>query len=232
MRESEESKALNQNDFWEVSHAAGVLARYACSVSAEHIRSGTLRLQFNREVAYYMRGIVQDVESGKKTAAQALKEILKERRSLVDQSLQVVGLVAGGMQIVGGVAMCASTLGAACVPGVVLILHGANNIYENGRNLKEGRSDTVGVVKESYQYWSRKFGGTEAEGNIAYGVTDIALSGYSLYRKVPGPDAWRLFRYIDSDYVHAYTLSKTTTLGIGILSDTATTVGIYNEMKR
>jgi len=41
-------------------------------------------------------------------------------------------------------------------------------------------------------------------GNIAYDSMDIGLSVYGLNRLVLRPDAWRLFRYVRTDYVRAY----------------------------
>lgn len=42
------------------------------------------------------------------------------------------------------------------------------------------------------------------QGDIAYGSVDIALSGVSLLRPVPKKDAWKLFKYMDSDMQNAY----------------------------
>ncbi|WP_342393925.1 hypothetical protein [Pseudomonas viridiflava] len=63
----EKQRSSGRHDLWQVSEAAGRLAGQACTVSARHIRDGTLRLQFNRDVAYYAQGIVRDVEAGRKS---------------------------------------------------------------------------------------------------------------------------------------------------------------------
>ncbi|WP_308581115.1 DUF4225 domain-containing protein [uncultured Pseudomonas sp.] len=204
------------HDIWVVSQAAGNLTNQACTISARHIQDGIVRLQFNREVAYYARSIVRDVEEGRKTVDQGLIEIKEEQRSLMSQSMEVarkgVGLIAGALQFKTGAEICAASLGTLCVvAGLPMIAHGSNNVYENGRNLWEGRSDTEGPVRKLYQSAAVKLGGTKEEGDIAYGLVDIATSIYSAGRMVLKPDSWRLFRYVDADYMRAF--KKTSTGG-------------------
>ncbi len=55
-------------DFWDVSQAASYLVNQACTLSGRHLRDGSLRSSFNRKVAYYARGIVHDVDQGRKNA--------------------------------------------------------------------------------------------------------------------------------------------------------------------
>ncbi len=232
MNKPDDSKTLSKNEFWEVSHAAGLLTSYACSVSARHIQDGMLRLQFNREVAYYMREIVRDVESGRKSAEQGIQAIKEEQKSLASQSAtifqQSVGLAAGGLQVGTGVALCIGSYGLACGVGSLSMIHGANNIYENGRNLWEGRSDTEGPVRHAYQYVAKGTDDEKFYGNIAYGSVDLVLSGYGLLKPVLKKDSWRLFRYIESDYTMAK--SRVSFL-FDRTADSVTANGMFNERK-
>jgi len=66
MKPTSESCMPGSCDYWMVSDAARKLGSQAGTLGARHIKDGTLRLQFNREVAYYARSIVNDVEQGKK----------------------------------------------------------------------------------------------------------------------------------------------------------------------
>lgn len=97
----EERKPTFQ-DLWVVSQAAAYLTNQACTISARNINDGVVRLQFNREVAYYARSIVRDVEEGRKTIDQGLREIKQEQESLINQSLEVgrkgIGVIAGALQ--------------------------------------------------------------------------------------------------------------------------------------
>jgi len=126
-------------DYWMVSNAAANLANQACTLSARHIKDGTLRIQFNREVSYYARGIVNDVAQGKKSPEQGLKAIKDEQNSLLSQSVEIarkgIGAIAGALQFVAGAGICYGSVGALCLfVGAPLMAHGANNTYENGRN--------------------------------------------------------------------------------------------------
>lgn len=187
----------------QLKQAAVALTNHACTLSMQHIQDGMLRLQFNREVAYYARGIVRDVEGGKKSFAQGVKELEGERQSLLDQVItygkQVFGLAGGVAQVAAGASLCYGSGGLACVGGAYIAVHGANNIYENGANLLHHRSDTEGWARNAYQSISSFIGGSDYEGNMIYGTVDLVMSGWGLFKLVPKKDAWRLYRYIRAD---------------------------------
>ena len=193
--------------FWELHQSASNLTRYACMVSARHIQDGVLRGQFNRDMAYYVRQVLEDVRNGRLRTEDGLRAIELEQKSFEDISLQVGGLIAGGFMTAGGVVICYGSAMTLCaVAGGPMVAHGVNNMYENGANLVTGRSDTVGLLKKAYEGIAVAVGGTERHGRVAYGATDAALSFYGLGRLVPKPGAWQLFRSIRADYVRAYTL--------------------------
>jgi len=231
------NRKTDSHDFWEVSQAAVYLTGQACTLSARHIKDGTLRIQFNREVAYYARAIVQDVEDGRKSAEEGLKALKDEQTSLLDQSLSVVkqsfGLAAGGLQVVGGIALCGETIGLGCGVGILMGAHGANNIYENGRNLWEGRSDNEGWVRKGYQSIaeSKLVGGSKFGGDMAYGAVDLGLSAYGLFRAIPKKDSWRLFRYMDTDKEKALRQTAGSILFIESGSDISTMHNMWDEVK-
>ncbi|EED43557.1 hypothetical protein EBI_22406 [Enterocytozoon bieneusi H348] len=187
------SKNKNQTptfyDLGVVSQAAAKLTNHACAISARHLQDGVNRSIFNREVAYYARSIVNDVEQGKKTVAQGLVEIKTEQQSLLNQSMEIgrkgIGVVAGALQMATGAGICYASVGTLClIAGVPLIAHGANNVYEGGRNLVTGQSDAVGPVRAAYQSAAFAMGHDERAANMAYGAADIGLSVYSAARHV------------------------------------------------
>ena len=236
MKPTNESCMPGSCDYWRVSQAAAKLVSQASTLGARHIKDGTLRLQFNREVSYYARGIVNDVSQGNKSAEQGLKELKDEQNSLLSQSLEVaqkgVGVIVGALQFAAGAGICYASVGTLyLVAGAPLMLHGANNTYENGRNLWEKRSDTQGPVRKSYQKVAKAMGGGEFEGNMAYGAIDLGLSAYGVGRMVLKPDAWRLFRYVRTDYVRGYENTSKGALTLEAISDTATMNSMYQEMK-
>ena len=236
MKPTSESCMPGSCDYWMVSDAARKLGSQACTLGARHIRDGTLRLQFNREVAYYARSIVNDVEQGKKSPEQGLNDLRNEQNSLLSQSLEVaqkgVGAIAGALQFAAGAGICYGSAGTLCLfAGAPLMAHGANNAYENGRNLWEGRSDIQGPVRKGYQEAAKMMGGGAFEGDMAYGSVDLGLSAYGVGRLILKPDAWRLFRYVRTDYVRGYENSTKAALTLEVVSDTATVSSMYLEAK-
>ncbi|KAF2395274.1 DUF4225 domain-containing protein [Pseudomonas frederiksbergensis] len=224
-------------DYWAVSKAAGSLTNQACTLSARHIKDGTLRLQFNREVSYYARGIVNDVAQGRKSVNQGLKAIKSEQSSLLNQSWEIAkkgaGAIAGGMQIIAGAGICYGSAGTLClVGGIPMMAHGANNIYENGRNLLEDRNDTEGPTRKFYQTIAKWAGKTDREGNIAYGSADIATSIYGLFRLTLKPDAWRLFRYVRTDYVRSYKNMGKSSIGLEVHTNVQTINQLQQEVEK
>lgn len=232
MNKKDEKQQSTFHDIWVVSQAAAYLTNQACTISARNINDGVVRLQFNREVAYYARSIVRDVEEGRKTVDQGLKEIKQEQESLINQSLEVgrkgIGVIAGALQFATGAGICYASVGTLCLlAGIPIMAHGANNMYENGRNLIEGHSDTVGPVREGFRGTAESLGYREGEGDLVYGGTDMIMSFYSLRRLVLKPDAWRLFRYIRSDKERAYKKMGKFPLGVEMYIDYETGRQVY-----
>ncbi len=112
-----------------------------------------------------------------------------------------------------------------------MMVHGANNLYENGRNLLENRSDTQGPVRKVYQEGAKLLGGGALEGNMAYGTVDLGLSAYGVGRMVLKPDAWRLYKYINTDYIKSYKAMGSSALIFEGVSDSVTGRSMYLEYK-
>ncbi len=75
-------------------------------------------------------------------------------------------------------------------------------------------------------------GAAEAEGNIAYGVADLGLSAFGLARTVLKPDAWRLFKYVRTDYVRGDTEASKKGLFLEETSDEFTINSTHDELKK
>lgn len=226
----------NTSENKQLRQAAVALTNHACTLSMQHIQDGMLRLRFNREVSYYAQGIVRDVEGGKKSILEGLKAFRDKHTLLTSHQWTVLsqsaGLFAGGFQFAGGVAICSGSGGLACVGGAFMIAHGMNNIHENTVNLWEGRSDTVGATRMVYHSLAEGRGYGKTEGNIAYGVADIATSLYGTFRNTLKPGAWRLYRYIDTDYIRAYKSTSNWILGFDAAGGAFTTKSIIDKLKK
>lgn len=228
MRPDKTQHSLAEDEVRALDQAIVLLTNQACTVGIQRLKNIAVRLQFNREISEYTRGIVQDVYNGKKSTEQGLEAINKQRsvlvkHTLLDQAFLGVGVAAGGMQVAMGGGICYFSAGALCIGiGAPLMLQGGNNIYENGRNLLSGRSDTQGPIRKVYHSVAKAVGETEREGNIAYGVVDLAGSVYGAGRWVLKPDSWRLFRHIRSDYLYGFQRNTVGGAAIGRASDVNT----------
>jgi hypothetical protein len=132
------SDGVSSSEFWEVSHAAARLTEYACAVSAQHLRDSWTRMQFNRELAYYAKRVVEDVYEKKITSREGLHKLEHERGSLEAERsrilIQTLGTIGGAGQILTGAGICYGSAGLLCAfAGAPLLAHGANNVYESTR---------------------------------------------------------------------------------------------------
>ncbi|WP_194788877.1 DUF4225 domain-containing protein [Pseudomonas sp. UFMG81] len=237
MSQKEEYGERLDHEFWEVNAAASRLIGYGCGVSARHLQDRRLRMQFNRELAYYARRVVDDVYERKISAEDGLTALHEEKQSLKSQSSRIftqsLGVIGGAGQVITGVGICYGSLGLLCaIAGGPLIAHGGNNLYENSLGLYEGRSDVEGPVRELYQGASKKLGYTEREGNLAYLASDVLLSVGALGRPVIKPDAWRLYKYYRFDKEMAVRQMGKGALVVETVVNANTSHQFYEELKK
>lgn len=230
------NKTSGSQDFKEVHEAAASLQGQAATLAARLIRDGTLRLQFNREIACFAQGIVSELEEGLVSLEDALHSIKQEARNLLKQAHKiapkVIGLAAGAAQIKSGLAVCYGSLGTACAPfGAPLLAHGSNNVYENFINLVEDRSDTEGPLRKLYRDASKRAGGTDYHGDMAYGLVDLGLSVYGLARLTVKEDAWRLWKYTRADKVRGYQTASGAALTLEAAGDAVTLKGMFEQWR-
>ncbi|MCO8162971.1 DUF4225 domain-containing protein [Pseudomonas sp. 21LCFQ010] len=237
MRTLEAAPQMSGQNLEDVRQAAALLKGQACSFAARNISDGMSRLLFNRKVAYFTQGVIKEVENGRSSAKSGLEKLKDQLSQLLDASedigRKVVGIAGGTSQVTTGAQICYSSVGTLCLFfGVPLIAHGSNNIYENTRNLIENRSDVEGPLKKAYQDLFVWAGSTARHGNMTYYHVDLALSGYGLIRKVPNPEAIKLWYNFKSDFFMNYkNLSKSALLLEGA-ADVITLDSLYNEWKK
>ncbi|MDF9619805.1 DUF4225 domain-containing protein [Pseudomonas entomophila] len=235
MKQKDEFDLRLDEAFWEVNATASRLISYGCGVSARHLQDRRLRMQFNRELAYYARRVVEDVYERRISPDEGLGLIKREKESLYAQSSRILnqlgGMAGGASQVVTGVGSCLGSYGVGCVArGGPIFAHGVNNFYENAKGLYEGRTDVVGPVRKRYQDAAKRLGYEEREGNIAYYSADLYLSGRALRRMVPRRDAWRLFRYMDSDKERAFRQMSKAGLTLEVATSSITIKDLINEI--
>lgn len=96
-------------------------------------------------------------------------------------------------------------MGAASITaGLTLTIHGINSITENGVSLYTNDPDYKGFASRWYEEGAVALGYTKAHGDLVYAGVDIAFSGFGLFKQALKPDAWRLFRYVNEDFLIGY----------------------------
>lgn len=203
------AKRVNEEacDIHDVTRAASDLVAVGCQVGMTHFPDGLMRLRFGSIISSYANEVIQAVDEGLISAWEGVQEIRAEYEVLSSKArfyLQnSIGVAAGVMQIKTGVSI-ATAPGAGVVgvvPGALMVGHGANNIYEGMANIYYGSeaSSTVGPVR-----WLYRTAFDDYRGDAAYYSLDLALSAYGVFRKVPRPEAFELFRRDPINYERAY----------------------------
>lgn len=243
-----------------VRKAGKGLTMQATSLANRHIRSGVLKNQFVREIDRFEQCLVNDVERGKKTKKQALTEMKREQSSLMEQSSLIaskgIGTIAGAMQVAAGGAICIYSAASLCSIGALLVTHGFNNMYENGKYFVDGDEDATGLVREAYQGAAEFAGYPKSYGNMAYYGVDLALSGYGMVAKTTtvkdadkayqilskgtsqtwtksrNAKRFKLFRYSAEDYLRGYQAAKKSSLATEVVADGLTINALHGEVSK
>lgn len=148
-----------------------------------------------------------------------------------------IGQVFAGLGMVGaGLTSCATVVGcvvgvASITAGVTLVIHGINSITENGVSLYRNDPNYKGFASRWYEEGAVALGYTKAQGDLVYAGVDIAFSGFGLFKHALKPDAWRLFRYLNKDFLMGYQTMTRPQLKLEILVDGLTTMSAYNTEK-
>ncbi|MFJ2366708.1 DUF4225 domain-containing protein [Pseudomonas sp. NPDC087697] len=218
-------------DIHDVTKAASDLVAFGCSIGATQLYDSFLQLQFSSIVSSYANEIIQAVDEGIISAWQGIQKIREEYAELSSKALfyaqNGAGMVAGAMQIEAGATVLGSTRGLAVVPGIPLIAHGFNNIYEGAGNIYNGPGapGVVGPVREFYQ--DRL--GSIYEGNMTYYSMDVYLSINGLSKLVRKPDSMQLFNRDPINYEMAYKQMGRLALAFEALVDAITIKTMINE---
>lgn len=202
---------------WEVKNAC-------LSLSA-----GLDNIEDMRELLAQQRFAIQTQEARQYAYIQAINN---EKNGVTTLFLKQVGFVGGGMQIIAGYGACAASVGLLCNSlSVGLIAQGTNNMYENGYYLLF-RENTSGYLRDGYRYTAQKLGYSNHEADMAYNFIDLTLSAGSMVNPALKPGTFKLFRYIDTDFIASWRLMTPAALFTEGFLDSVTiysTYGLYDE---
>lgn len=229
-------KRVNEDacDIHDVTRAASDLVAVGCNIGMTHFPDGLMRLRFGSMISSFANKVIQAVDEGLISAWEGVEEIRAEYEGLASRARfyfqNGIGVAAGVMQIKTGVSIAAAP-GAGLlgvVPGARMVGHGANNIYEGMANIYYGPEalGTIGPVRDLY-----RTAFDDDRGDMAYYSWDLILSGYGVFRKVPRPEAFELFRRDPINYERAYQQTGKLTLAFEVLVDFLT-INIIRSQER
>jgi hypothetical protein len=144
-----------------------------------------------------------------------------------------VGVVLSGLQVVAGFGVMAVSAATGNIIGVgfgaMLSLHGINGVQESVINVITGKNDAQGFLKEGYIGAAKFLGFDQKTGQIAYSSMDLALSAYGMFRLILKPQTFRLFYYLNSDFVRGVRDMSRFELGVEIYNDSMAIKSIYDN---
>lgn len=149
----------------------------------------------------------------------AIAEREREKHSPLTITLKRIGFISGAMQAIGGFGLCKASLGAACKAyGIPLMMQGSENVWENGYYLLYHEDPRQMPLRYAYRQAAKLLGGDDTFGDIAFSTGDIVLSFGSASTVVLKSDSWKLFHYIQEDYIRNWRT-------LGAVSGTAELIG-------
>lgn len=146
-----------------------------------------------------------------------------------------VGVVLSGMQVIAGVSVIGASLASGTIIGSafggMLVLHGLNGFQESVENLVYGKTDSVGLLKQGYVATAEFLGFDQRVGQLAYSSMDLALSLYGIVRLIQKPEAWRLYYFLNTDYVRGIKEMSRKELFIEVYNDASAIKSISDTYK-
>ncbi|PWC14964.1 hypothetical protein B4923_02685 [Brenneria roseae subsp. americana] len=220
---------VNNQYFLAMAQAAAFdLMKTARIVSSRHIKDLFLKAKFEDEIRRFSNGNLDAVRnaSSPSECQIAISNIREEcaniekqgtmlslekakvfitvnmekREKEIGYTINAIGVIVGGAQIVSGFGVIASTatyIGKFI--GANIVLNGVSSSMESFLHLI-GRDNSVGFMKSGYMHTAEFLGFDKKSGLLAYHSVDLVSSFYGIVKLTLKPDAWRLFKYIPSDY--------------------------------
>lgn len=221
--------SVNNQYFLAMAQAAAFdLIKTARIVSSRHINDLFLKAKFEDEIRRFSNGnlgIVRNANSSSECQI-AINNIREEcaniekqgtmlslekakvfitinmekREKEIGYTINAIGVIVGGAQFVSGVGIIAgATTYIGRFIGAHIAFAGASSSIESFFHLI-GQDNEIGFMKSGYMHTAEFLGFDKKSGLLAYHSVDLATSFYGIVKLTLKPDAWRLFRYIPSDY--------------------------------
>lgn len=147
---------------------------------------------------------VQDrmLRTGEAVVSSSVK-FYHDHEKVIGYVIDGIGVVLGTLQLVAGVGLFSGSLVSGNIIGAIagsaLIAHGAGAVAESIDKFR-GVANPSNPVKALYEDSAQFLGFDRRLGLLTYQVVDVTTSYYGILKLSLKPEAWRLFKYLPTDY--------------------------------
>lgn len=129
-------------------------------------------------------------------------DFVRENNKIVGYVISAVNIVLSGVILFGGFVMLSTMGPVGVLAGATLIVDGINGLSKELINFAQptGHSSSKGIVADSVMQTAQFMGFSPKTGLAFYNGITLGASFYSIFGLVRKPGAWRLFRWMPSDY--------------------------------
>ncbi|WP_241606789.1 DUF4225 domain-containing protein [Rosenbergiella epipactidis] len=142
---------------------------------------------------------------------QAKVELIRKNNKIVGYVISAVNIVLSGVTIFGGFVMTSTMGPIGVLAGATLIIDGINGLSKELIDFAQPTSHSFskGIVADSVMQTAQFMGFSPKTGLAFYNGVTLGASIYSIFGLVRKPEAWRLFRWMPSDYYRKFeTMSR------------------------
>ncbi|MFT8209628.1 MAG: DUF4225 domain-containing protein [Symbiopectobacterium sp.] len=254
-------RAANNQYYYALGQSAAFdLLKTARIVASRHISDLFLKAKFEEEIRRFSEGNLNAIRSASSTSEcqQAIDNIkgecanierqgtmlslekakvfitvsMEKREKEIGYTIDAIGVMLGGVQLISGIGIfAAATTYVGRLIGAHILLNGASSAKESFDHLL-GNDNAVGFMKSGYIKTAEFLGFDKKSGLLAYHSVDLVTSFYGIVKLTLKPDAWRLFRYIPSDYyrkINTMSRASLTLKMIGAGNKIRVMSDIYND---
>lgn len=142
------------------------------------------------------------LRTGRATISSSVR-LYHDNEKIIGYVIDGIGVVLSSLQIVAGAGVLMGSFATGNVLGIVagstLIINGVGSGIESIGKLR-GVSHPSNPVRNAYGDVADFLGFDQRLGLLAYQVVDLTTSYYGIFKLSLKPEAWRLYKYLPTDY--------------------------------
>lgn len=168
------------------------------------------------------------LKTGKAVISTSVK-FYHDHEKVIGYVINGIGVVVSGLQIVAGVGLIAGSVATGnifgAMAGATVIANGFGSFIEHTETLR-GIPNPSNPVREGYEDIAEFLGFDKRIGLLSYQLIDLTTSYYGIFKLTLKPDAWRLYRYLPTDYYRKVQVMSRPALALKGVSAAAKGAGI------